>query len=158
MGLGFDRILQTAFAKRKGLSTGTSRPPWMRFARWGGIVGVMVVAGSLFGGYSHWSGQTAQNPIAPPQVSKPSVAPATAAAPVTAPVIAKREPLKLGTRYVRRNNSVLRAAAKASAKALARKAKGTAVTVLSVSADGWAEVQDGPLHGYMRASILGAPP
>ena len=37
-------------------------------------------------------------------------------------------------------------------------AKGATVTLLQDMGDGWAQVQDGALTGYMRASVLGEQP
>src|SRR5690242_2718511 len=125
--MGLDRIMRSVFSRRKGLSSGASRPPWTKFARKAGLIGALVLAaGSLFGGYVHWQGQAVTKPAAPMQAAKSPVEPAKPAATVPVRASTKREPLKPGTRYVRRNNSVLRVAAKASAKALARKAKGDA--------------------------------
>lgn len=126
---------------------------------WIGIA--TLVAGLAYAGYSYLSSSqthTAAIPQAAVQMAPAAPAASTVAAPPAPYITVKKEPLKPGTRYVRRNNSVLRTEAKPSAKALAHKAKGAAVTVLSISKDGWAEVKDGTLHGFMRASVLGEPP
>ena len=36
--------------------------------------------------------------------------------------------------------------------------KGAAVTLVSQRGDGWSQVKDGDITGYMRSSVLGAEP
>ena len=60
-------------------------------------------------------------------------------------------------RYVHRAGSVMREEAKTSARSLKKEAKGAQVTLISES-DGWSEVSDGAVTGYMRSSVLGAEP
>ncbi|HWA68644.1 MAG TPA: DUF4236 domain-containing protein [Rhizomicrobium sp.] len=62
-----------------------------------------------------------------------------------------------GLRYVHRAGSVLRAEPRASAESLKKESKGAQVTLISQS-DGWAQVRDSDLTGYMRSSVLGAEP
>lgn len=63
-----------------------------------------------------------------------------------------------GLRYVHRNGSDLRALPKTSAKVLKKEDKGRQVILIAISG-AWAEVRDGDLTGWMRASVLGeAPP
>jgi hypothetical protein len=59
-----------------------------------------------------------------------------------------------GTRYVRRNNSDLRAVPSTSAPAIAKEARGTAVTLIAVNGK-WSEVRAGAATGWMRSSVLG---
>ena len=75
---------------------------------------------------------------------------AEAAAPVNA--------ASTSTRYVHRNGSVLRDKPKPFGKTLKKESKGATVTLLQDMGDGWAQVQDGALTGYMRASVLGEQP
>jgi hypothetical protein len=70
-----------------------------------------------------------------------------------AAVIAAATPAS-GVRYVRRGNSDLRATPSSSAPAIAKEAKGTEVTLLSV-ADKWSQVRVGTQTGWMRTSVLG---
>ncbi len=99
----------------------------------------------LVGALAFWAGKHAIT--AAPQARPASVA---ATVPAGAPAVA-------GTRYVHRNNSVLRDAPKASGHTLKKEAKGARVILLSVQ-DGWAKVTDGNITGYMRASVLGTEP
>jgi len=63
-----------------------------------------------------------------------------------------------GLRYVHRGGSDLRALPKTSAKVLKKETKGQQVQLIATSGP-WAEVRDGQLTGWMRASVLGeAPP
>jgi hypothetical protein len=63
-----------------------------------------------------------------------------------------------GLRYVHRNGSDLRELPKMSGKVLKKEAKGQPVQLIATSGP-WAEVRDGDLTGWMRASVLGeAPP
>ncbi len=59
-----------------------------------------------------------------------------------------------GVRYVRRNNSDLRAKPSTSSPAIAKEAKGTQVTLVSVSGK-WSQVRIGGQSGWMRTSVLG---
>jgi uncharacterized protein YgiM (DUF1202 family) len=85
------------------------------------------------------------------------------AAQVIAPPGSTVQPAPVNTgadsvRYVHRAGSVLRAKPKTSAESLKKEMKGTQVTLLSETSDGWAQVKDGELTGYMRSSVLGAEP
>jgi len=63
-----------------------------------------------------------------------------------------------GLRYVHRGGSDLRELPKTSAKVLKKEPKGQKVQLVAISGP-WAEVRDGQLTGWMRASVLGeAPP
>jgi hypothetical protein len=59
-----------------------------------------------------------------------------------------------GIRYVHRGGSDLRALPKTSAKVLKKEPKGQQVQLVAISGP-WAEVRDGNLTGWMRASVLG---
>lgn len=113
----------------------------------GSKLGILaVVAGLGVWGLQHWS--KVEKAVAPVLPVTASAAPA-AASPVNTPTP--------GLRYVHRAGSVLREEAKASGKTLKKESKGAQVTLISEDG-GWAKVSDGPLTGYMRASVLGADP
>jgi len=61
-------------------------------------------------------------------------------------------------RYVHRQGSILREEPRASGSILKKESKGATVTLLSQSDDGWSQVKDGDLTGWMRTSVLGAEP
>jgi hypothetical protein len=58
-----------------------------------------------------------------------------------------------GTQYVHRTNSDLRAEPSYASQVLKKEPKGAQVQLVALS-DKWAEVQDGAVKGWMRASIL----
>jgi hypothetical protein len=58
-----------------------------------------------------------------------------------------------GVRYVRRGGSDLRDQPKTTGKVLKKEARGQQVQLVAISG-AWAEVQDGPFKGWMRASVL----
>ncbi|HEY1632064.1 MAG TPA: hypothetical protein VGF56_12175 [Rhizomicrobium sp.] len=58
-----------------------------------------------------------------------------------------------GTKYVHRNNSDLRKAPSYASETIKKEPKGAALQMIAVS-DKWAEVQDGSVKGWMRASVL----
>jgi hypothetical protein len=60
-------------------------------------------------------------------------------------------------RYVHREGSVLRDSESVSGKSLKKEAKGAQVVLLQSDGD-WAKIQDGPLTGWMRMSVLGSAP
>jgi len=60
-------------------------------------------------------------------------------------------------RYVHRTGSVIRAEPKTSGRTLKKESKGAQVLLLS-EGDGWSQVRDGDVTGYMRSSVLGAAP
>ena len=61
-------------------------------------------------------------------------------------------------RYVHRQGSILREEPKTSGAILRKESKGATVTLVSQSDDGWSQVKDGDLTGWMRTSVLGAEP
>jgi hypothetical protein len=62
-----------------------------------------------------------------------------------------------GLRYVHRGGSDLREMPKSSARVLKKEPKGQQVQLIAQSGP-WAEVHDGQLTGWMRASVLGETP
>jgi hypothetical protein len=118
----------------------------------GGVLGILAVVGGL----GLWAFQHAgkvEKFFAPaPQQAIAAAPQATASAPVS-PV-----PVNVpGLRYVHREGSVLRDEPKASGKTLKKESKGAQVTLVSED-DGWTQVTDGNITGYMRSSVLGAEP
>ncbi|HEX3944136.1 MAG TPA: DUF4236 domain-containing protein [Rhizomicrobium sp.] len=86
-----------------------------------------------------------------------SVAHRTASAAATKSIVSAAKPIT-GVRYVHRGGSDLPALPKTSAKVLKKEPKGQQVQLIAISG-AWAEVRDGQLSGWMRASVLGeAPP
>jgi hypothetical protein len=80
-----------------------------------------------------------------------------ASAAATNTIVSAAKPIA-GVRYVHRGGSDLRALPKTSAKVLKKEPKGQQVQLIAISGT-WAEVRDGQLSGWMRASVLGeAPP
>jgi hypothetical protein len=61
-------------------------------------------------------------------------------------------------RYVHRQGAILRAEPKVSGDILKREMKGATVTLVSDIGDGWVQVTDGNITGWMRASLLGTEP
>jgi hypothetical protein len=61
-------------------------------------------------------------------------------------------------RYVHRDGAIIRDEPKTSARTLKKESRNVRVTLVS-EGDGWAQVTDGEVTGWMRASVLGdAPP
>ena len=102
---------------------------------------------------------------APPPASRPAPTGYGGAAAIKSPAYIERPrqpkldsaPIP-GPRYVHREGSVLRDAAKTSGHSLKKESKGARVTLEALQDDGWAQVTDGKLHGWMRASVLGVNP
>ena len=61
-------------------------------------------------------------------------------------------------RYVHRPIAILREEPSTSSNILKRELKGSSVTLVSQGADGWSEVMDGNITGYMRSGTLGTEP
>jgi uncharacterized protein DUF4236/SH3 domain-containing protein len=61
-------------------------------------------------------------------------------------------------RFVHREGAILREEPKASGHILRKESKGAAVALVSQRDDGWSQVRDGDVTGYMRSSVLGAEP
>jgi hypothetical protein len=61
-------------------------------------------------------------------------------------------------RFVHRQGAILREEPKASGNILKRELKGGAVTLVSQTDDGWSQVKDGDITGWMRSSLLGTEP
>src|SRR5690348_12075074 len=81
----------------------------------------------------------------------------TASAAAAQSIVDAAKPIA-GIRYVHRGGSDLRELPKTSAKVLKKETKGQQVQLVAISG-AWAEVRDGQVTGWMRASVLGeAPP
>lgn len=80
----------------------------------------------------------------------------TASAAATQSIVQTAKPMT-GVRYVHRGGSDLRELPKTSARVLKKEPKGQQVQLVAVSGP-WAQVRDGQLTGWMRASVLGAEP
>jgi hypothetical protein len=119
-----------------------------------GMLGVAAVVGGLaVWGVQHFEKITqvftpARQSVAAPD-STGQAAPATTHSPVntSAP----------GLRFVHRGGSVIRDSAKTSGHKLKKEIKGAQVMLISES-DGWANVTDGNITGWMRSSVLGTDP
>jgi hypothetical protein len=122
----------------------------------GSWLGVALLVGALaFWAGRHMDGWTASKPSAASAQTAMTPARHTTA---ETPHVSLREriaALQPGTVYVRRGGSVVRDAAKSSGKVLKHEEKGTAVTLLEKTDDGWAKVKDDATVGWMRASVLG---
>ncbi len=125
----------------------------------GGKVGWLAIL-ALVGGLAFWAFQHQAkiakffHAVSPAPVAATAPAgPAPRAAAKSAPVNTAASPL----RYVRRQGAILRDEPKASGKILKRSAKGDIVTLVAQS-DGWANVTDGTVTGWMRASTIGTEP
>jgi hypothetical protein len=119
-----------------------------------GWLGILVVGGLAFWAFQHpdkigkfFAPTAPQAATVAPQPASPPQAAANAAVNTAAP----------GLRYVHRAGSIIRDEPKASGHILKKESKGTPVTLVSES-DGWAEVTDDNITGWMRASVLGAEP
>jgi len=118
----------------------------------GGMLGILAVVGGL----GLWAFQHASKVekflAATGSPAATAVPQAAAGTPVSA------APANLAAlRYVHREGSVLRDEPKASGKTLKKESKGAQVSLISES-DGWSQVADGNITGYMRSSVLGASP
>ncbi len=58
-------------------------------------------------------------------------------------------------RHVHRKNAIPREEPKTSNNILKRELKESSVALVSERADGWSEVMDGNITGYMRSGTLG---
>ena len=126
-----------------------------RLGTHGSWLGVALLLAALaFWAGRHMDGWTASKPSAASQTAMAPARHTTARTPHASPSerIAALQP---GTVYVRRGGSVVRDAAKSSGKVLKHEEKGTAVTLLEKTGDGWAKVKDDATVGWMRASVLG---
>jgi len=103
------------------------------------------------------------HPAQPPAPAQAATPPELAAAPVTPPPLAMNQPTvrratQPGPCYVHRGGSDLRDKPKSSGHVLKKEAKGAKLILVAIEQGGWAKVTDGPLTGWMRASVLGADP
>ncbi|HVU21566.1 MAG TPA: DUF4236 domain-containing protein [Rhizomicrobium sp.] len=76
---------------------------------------------------------------------------------LAAQTVADAATLATGIRYVHRGGSDLRETPMASGRVLKKESKGVQVALLSVWGP-WAQVRDGNITGWMRASVLGEDP
>ncbi len=91
----------------------------------------------------------------PPRLVAQTVAPPVLP-PMNTPAV--RRATQPGPCYVHRAGSDLRDKPKSSGHVLKKESKGAKLILVALEGDGWAQVTDGPLTGYMRASVLGADP
>ncbi|HEY8253244.1 MAG TPA: DUF4236 domain-containing protein [Rhizomicrobium sp.] len=61
-------------------------------------------------------------------------------------------------RFVHREGAILREEPRASGHILRKESKGAAVALVSQSDDGWSQVRDGDVTGWMRSGVLGTEP
>lgn len=124
----------------------------------GSWFGVALLVGAL----AFWAGQHANKGGSETPAPVAAAAPPQAATPIPehprASLQDRVAAMQPGTVYVRRGGSVVRESAKPSGKVLKHEAKGTAVTLLEKTNDGWAKVKDGDVTGWMRAGVLGQDP
>ncbi|HXB53010.1 MAG TPA: SH3 domain-containing protein [Rhizomicrobium sp.] len=111
--------------------------------------------------YNAHNGKFARQP--PAQITQPAPPPRLAVAPVAPPPIAMNTPAvrratQPGPCFVHRAGSDLRDKPKSSGHVLKKEAKGARLILVALEDGGWAKVTDGPVTGYMRASVLGADP
>lgn len=113
-------------------------------------IAVLALLGGLgVWGFQHFS--KVERAAAP--VLKQVAAPRTATPAALAPV----NTVTGAVRYVHRTESVLRVEPKTSAKSLKKESKGAQVILIS-EGDGWSQVKDGYVTGWMRSSVLGPEP
>ncbi|MBV9993142.1 MAG: DUF4236 domain-containing protein [Alphaproteobacteria bacterium] len=103
----------------------------------GTLLGVLALAAGL--GYAAY--KSTDRPQKPAQSTTQPAAQTFDARPATA------------IRYVRRGGSDLRAAPTTSGQVLKKESKGAQVELLATSGS-WAQVRDGNITGWMRASVL----
>jgi hypothetical protein len=120
--------------------------------KWLGILA--VVGGLAFWAFQHagkiekfFAPTAPQAATAVPQPASPPQATSHAGVNTAAP----------GLRYVHRAGSVIRDEPKASGHVLKKESKGATITLISEE-DGWSQVTDGNITGWMRASVLGTEP
>jgi hypothetical protein len=126
----------------------------------GGWLAVLLVIGGL-GVWAFQHMGKVEKALAPARAPISSTGPSTktstrisTGAPATSPA-----PANVGgnmQRFVHRQGAILRDEPKASGNILKRELKGAAVTLVSQTDDGWAQVRDGEIVGWMRSSLLGA--
>jgi hypothetical protein len=131
-----------------------------------GICLLAFAAGMGLWLYNEHSGKIVHHPLPPAQkaeVGQPAPPLKLAAEPMAPPAIAMDQPKVRrasapGPAYVHRAGSILRDKPKASGHVLKKESKGARLILVALVDDGWAEVSDGAVTGYMRASVLGADP
>ena len=127
-----------------------------------GWLGILAVIGGLgFWAFQHAGKiEKAIAPMAPATISteRPtglSTGPSTSEA-STSPSLVNTSGNML--RYVHRKVAILRTEPKASSDILKRELKDATVIFVSQSDDGWSQVMDGNIKGYMRSSEIGSEP
>ena len=132
----------------------------------GGLLVVLLVIGGL----GVWAFQhlgKAEKALAPERAPVSSTAPSTGSStdlsPQTSTGVSATAPATIGgngnmQRFVHREGAILREEPKASGHILRKESKGAALTLVSQTDDGWSQVKDGDVRGYMRSSVLGAEP
>jgi len=133
----------------------------------GGGKGVWLAVLLVIGGLGVWAFQhmgKIEKAIAPARVAVSSTVASTGSSTQvsTAPAATAAAPVSAGgnmQRFVHRQGAILRAEPRASGDILKHELKGAPVTLVSQTNDGWSQVKDGDLTGWMRTSNLGpAPP
>jgi hypothetical protein len=124
----------------------------------GSTVGVLALGAALaFAAYRNIDRITAVSQHPPATVAGAVHTLTASKRELAADQMAGAETTASGTRYVHRGGSDLRESPSTSARVLTKELKGTQVELLAVSGP-WAEVRDGNITGWMRASVLGPEP
>jgi len=124
----------------------------------GGKLGVLALVAALgFAAFKNGDRITSLFQHPPKTVAAAATTLTASKSQVAAQNIANDATPSTGIRYVHRSGSVLREAPAASAKVLKKENKGMQVALVSMSGS-WAEVRDGDVTGWMRASVLGTEP
>jgi hypothetical protein len=128
----------------------------------GGWLAVLLVIGGL-GVWAFQHMGKVEKAIAPAHASVSSTVPSTDLSPQasTAAPPTTAAPIDAGgnmQRFVHRQGAILREEPKTSGDILKRELKGAAVVLVSQTDDGWSQVKDGDITGWMRSSVLGAEP
>jgi hypothetical protein len=141
----------------------------LRRQEWALMRGIGICLAAFAAGMGLWlynahTGKFAHHPQqSPAQAAQPASPPGIQAAPVAPPPLAMNQPkvrraTQPGPCYVHRAGSDLRDKPKSSGHVLKKEAKGARLILVAIEDGGWAKVTDGPLTGWMRASVLGADP
>jgi hypothetical protein len=149
---------------RHGVTTnaglpGTGLSYRQKLGRPGSWIGIATVIVALALSAYRYSDEIAAyfHPAAPPPSVTASAAPPHARGRNAADAVIAAATPASGVRYVRRNNSDLRAKPSSSAPAIAKEARGAQVTLLGVAGK-WSQVRVGDTTGWMRTSVLGETP
>jgi hypothetical protein len=166
VNIGKDGVTANAGIPGTGLSYrqkvgGSGKAGWLAV--------LLVIGGLAIWAFQHWSKieKTIASSHPAPSLSTASPTDSSTDLPTgqstqlsTTPATADSAPLGAGnmTRFVRRQGAILREKPKPSGHILKKEMKGAAVALVSESTDGWAQVKDGDVTGWMRASVLGPQP